>query len=448
MQEDVLLVQQALSGDKLAFCRLIQKYYKSIYAQILSLVHNHEDTEELTDDVFIKAYVSLSALKQPANFFMWLRQIAWNHSRNWLRQRENNCLPLDDVYDETEANLICDSAEDRLIHQEKLDKILEAIKALPEMDKSLMQDFYLEETPYETLQERYKITKPAINARLIRARKRIREQLRDLFSGIVIFSWHDTLRKMLSGGVEAVKISVKTKLIITGIAIIVVSGGTAMFIWHSHQSTMESPKVSVSQSAQNMLQQSSAKPIVAKNTKVIVADKPTNQEMEKAKEDETSKPIIDEHTDQAVKASVTSSDNLVEKAEQTVKDFLSACTAGDLQLYTSYFRGKAKALNAKLLEDWLASGNSLEGWRNTLTNDMSKLKIVNTKCITPDRAIVELIIGARYNENPRTGGTLYEYKTGDNYDIVIHYFYYVDRYNDGWYISDISAKADETEKEK
>jgi RNA polymerase sigma factor (sigma-70 family) len=242
MQDDVLLVQQALSGDKLAFCRLIQKYYKSIYAQILSLVHNPEDTEELTDDVFIKAYVNLSDLRQSANFHKWLRQIAWNHSRNWLRQRENNCLPLDDVYDETEAVFICDSVEDRLIHQEKLDRILGAIDTLPEMDKSLMQDFYLEETPYETLQERYKITKPAINARLIRARKRIREQLKDLFSGIVIFSWHDVLKKMLSGGVEAVKISVKTKLIVVGIAVIIVSGGTSLWMWHSHQSTQETPE--------------------------------------------------------------------------------------------------------------------------------------------------------------------------------------------------------------
>jgi len=61
MQEDVLLVQQALSGDKLAFCRLIQKYYKSVYTQILSLARNPDDTEELANDVFIKAYVNLSA---------------------------------------------------------------------------------------------------------------------------------------------------------------------------------------------------------------------------------------------------------------------------------------------------------------------------------------------------------------------------------------------------
>jgi RNA polymerase sigma factor (sigma-70 family) len=232
MQEDVLLVQQALSGDKPAFCRLIQKYYKSVYVQILSLVHNPDDTEELANDVFIKAYVNLSALRQPVKFHTWLRHIAQNHSRNWLRQRDNNCLPLDDVYDETQANFVCDSAEDVLIHQEKLDKIFEAIGTLSEMDKSLMQDFYLEEMPYETLQERYKISKPAINARLIRARKRIREQLKDLFSGIVIFSWQDVLKKVLSGGVEVVKIGSKAKVILIGIAAVLVLGGTGVILWH------------------------------------------------------------------------------------------------------------------------------------------------------------------------------------------------------------------------
>jgi len=68
MQDDALWVQQTLAGDRQAFGFLVRKYWRPIYAQILSVIHNHADAEELTNDAFIEAYLDLLSLKRPSSF--------------------------------------------------------------------------------------------------------------------------------------------------------------------------------------------------------------------------------------------------------------------------------------------------------------------------------------------------------------------------------------------
>ena len=95
MQEDVLCVKQTLDGDEQAFHRLIIKYYPAIHALILSWVKNPEDTEDLMQEIFLRAYQELDSLRHPEQFRLWLRQIARHQCQNWLR-KEKTFLQLDD----------------------------------------------------------------------------------------------------------------------------------------------------------------------------------------------------------------------------------------------------------------------------------------------------------------------------------------------------------------
>jgi RNA polymerase sigma-70 factor (ECF subfamily) len=147
MQDDALRVQQTLAGDRQAFGFLVRKYWRPIYAQILSVIHNHADAEELTNDAFIEAYLDLINLRRPSSFHNWLRQIARHRCLDWLRQRKETSLSLEDLSDEVEAYLYGDSVEDQLLRQEQTNKTLEAIGTLPEIDRCLMRDFYLKAEP-------------------------------------------------------------------------------------------------------------------------------------------------------------------------------------------------------------------------------------------------------------------------------------------------------------
>ena len=231
MQDEVLWLRQTLAGDRQAFNHLVRKYWKSIYTQNLSIIHNHADAEELTNDAFIEAYLDLPHLRRPSSFYSWLRQIARHRCQDWLRQRKEPCLSLEEIPNEIEEK----SAADQLIQQEKLLRTLEAIEALPEIDRSLMQDFYLEAEPYKTLQERYHLSKAGVKMRLFRARQKVKNQVEKVLLVFVSLS-RGRIGKLLimRGGLEVVKIAVKVKLITAGVVALLTLG--SILLWYSQES--------------------------------------------------------------------------------------------------------------------------------------------------------------------------------------------------------------------
>jgi len=279
MSEDTLLIQQTLAGDEQAFHHLAVKYQSAIYSLILSYVRNPDDAQEIMQDVFLKAYQGLSSLRQSERFRFWLYQLARNQCQDWKRKNQAEFQQLtdktaDDAY----------PVDELLILRETLARIMQAIDELPETEKQILKERYLDDSSYAEMQAKHGLSYKALNMRLLRAKQKVRARVEKLLAGIGIFSWHDALNKMLLGGVEAVKIGIKTKLIVAGIALIIILGGTGVFIWHSHQSTTDLSDNSVNQITQNVSKQIPAKSINAMNAKVTVADKTPEQETDESKE--------------------------------------------------------------------------------------------------------------------------------------------------------------------
>jgi RNA polymerase sigma factor (sigma-70 family) len=245
MLEDASLIQQTLAGDNQAFHLLMDKYQSAIYRLICFLVQNPDDAQELTQEAFLKAYKELGSLKQPERFGFWINQIARNLYQDWRRKNQVE-------FSELHENIIADTQhiDESLIFQETLAKVMQAINELPEIEKQLLKERYLDDSSYAELQEKHGLSYKALNMRLLRARQKVKARVEKLLAGVGIFSWQDALEKMLLGGAEAVKIGIKTKLIVTGIAVSIISGGTGIYLWHSHQSEQEMPNPVISQSGQ------------------------------------------------------------------------------------------------------------------------------------------------------------------------------------------------------
>ena len=260
MQEDVLLVRRTLAGDMPAFDHLVRKHYKSIYAQVLRIVRNSADADELTNDTFVKAYLGLSALNEPTSFSAWLSQIARHHCRNWRQRHPEPHLPLEEIPNEAGTRYLGDSVEDGLLWQERVERVLEAIESLPDIDRALMEDFYLDDVPYRTLQKRYYLSKAAVNMRLFRAREKVRKKLKELFSGVALVSWRSIAKNFLMrGGLEAVKIGIGTKLVTIGTTALIF-GGIGFLL--SRQRELPEPAVTrVAQTAPVIDRSSSNKPL-------------------------------------------------------------------------------------------------------------------------------------------------------------------------------------------
>ena len=95
--DDLYLIEKAKSGDYEAFEKLVSKYEAKVYTVAYRFFGNHEDACDLTQEVFIKVYKSLSDFRGDSNFMTWLYRITANACRDELRKRKSKCtISLDE----------------------------------------------------------------------------------------------------------------------------------------------------------------------------------------------------------------------------------------------------------------------------------------------------------------------------------------------------------------
>lgn len=238
--DDASLVKQTLDGNKQAFDSLVVKYNASIYKLILSWVKSHEDARDITQEVFINAYKELFSLREPEKFYHWLRQIAIHRCQNWKRGNYIVLFPLDESVISEEQ-----SPDESIILNETLSKIMEAIDRLPEIDKSLVKERYLEGSSYNTLSEKYGVSPRALAVRLLRIKQRIRIQLKGLLAMFPVLPYRKFIKKFIKGSafekgiaigvIESMKAAIVKDLIIWGTLSALVLGGSGFLLWEHYQ---------------------------------------------------------------------------------------------------------------------------------------------------------------------------------------------------------------------
>ncbi|MDQ1328738.1 MAG: polymerase sigma-70 factor, subfamily [Candidatus Poribacteria bacterium] len=324
MQKDDFLVQQTLAGEHEAFHRLIILYQADVYALVMSWVKNPEDAKELVQDIFLEAYRDLASLKQPERFYFWLRQIAKHRCQNW-QERKRQFVPLsEDIVAETP------SADETLILRETLAKMMQAIDELPETEKQLIKERYLDDSSYAELQAKHGLSYKALNMRLLRAREKVRESVKKALAGFGILTFRYSAEDILTKGVVAVKISLKVKIITIGVATVLILSGTGVIVWN-HQSTQDTLNIS-NQTLQQASQGSQGKLLPVKKA----VNKPISKSIEKSKE-EIDNVNVSEKADQ-------SKETVLQKTVESVE----TGSAEDLvQRYDKY-------MNSQESMDWSA----------------------------------------------------------------------------------------------
>jgi RNA polymerase sigma-70 factor (ECF subfamily) len=84
------LVVRARQQDVSAYDELIRRYQRKIYQLVYNMTSNREDAEDLTQDVFVKAYSALEHFKGDSSFYTWVYRIAVNRTINYLKKRKRN----------------------------------------------------------------------------------------------------------------------------------------------------------------------------------------------------------------------------------------------------------------------------------------------------------------------------------------------------------------------
>lgn len=134
-----------------AFNLLLRKYQQKIYWHIRRMVINHDDADDLVQDVFVKVWKNLQGFRNHSQLYTWLYRIATNECLTFLnRKKHQNNVSLDEVgYD------LSESLQDSVYfngNQAQL-KLQQAILTLPEKQRLVFNMKYFEELKYEEISE-------------------------------------------------------------------------------------------------------------------------------------------------------------------------------------------------------------------------------------------------------------------------------------------------------
>jgi len=181
-QDDFLLVERVLAGDRRAFESLVRRHERRVFRVTLAVLGNVEDAEEAMQDTFVKAFRHLGQFRKEARFSTWLTRIAVNQAIE-KRNARKNYVPL--VEAETTDTPITpkryepwrSNPEELYGKQEMHRMVEEAIQSLPEIYREAFVLRDVEGLTAEETADVLGITVPALKSRLLRARLLMREKL-------------------------------------------------------------------------------------------------------------------------------------------------------------------------------------------------------------------------------------------------------------------------------
>ncbi len=131
------------------FTQLVRKYQERLYWHIRRMVVEHEDTNDILQNVFIKVWKNLAGFREEANLYTWLYRIGTNEAITWMeQQKRRSSLSISDNED---------IFADKLTAQKNFDaskiewRLQQAIQSLPDKQKIVFSLRYYDEMPYEEM---------------------------------------------------------------------------------------------------------------------------------------------------------------------------------------------------------------------------------------------------------------------------------------------------------
>ena len=157
------------------FNLLVRAYQKKVYWLVRKMVIDHDDANDITQEVFVKIHRNISGFREDSKLFTWIYRIATNESLSFLRARRRRLfLPIHDVERELSGMIDSGMGMDGTEIEKKLQK---AILTLPEKQRLVFNMKYFDDLSYEEIAEITGTSVGALKASHHHAVKKIEEYL-------------------------------------------------------------------------------------------------------------------------------------------------------------------------------------------------------------------------------------------------------------------------------
>ena len=182
---DQEIIQQIVQGDRNMFRKIVEKYQSLVFRTCMGFLHDKNDADDLTQDIFIQVYQTLSRFKGEASLSTWINRIAVNASLNKIRKSSKSFIlqRLETVFSgdkSSEFNLQLsdnENPENILISDEHRHWVQKALNSLPENQRTAIVLSKYDDLSQKEIAEIMNTTEGAVEALIQRAKANLREKL-------------------------------------------------------------------------------------------------------------------------------------------------------------------------------------------------------------------------------------------------------------------------------
>ncbi|HBB47256.1 MAG TPA: hypothetical protein DCZ78_10645 [Blautia sp.] len=183
------LVQKARENDQEALTEIYKISSPAVYKTIRVLIKDEDTVYDILQDTYVKAFTRLDQLQNPDKLIPWLKMIANNLAKDWLKKskpvfftdiyggEELEDIPFEESIEDVRSELNPEMAMDQ---QEAKRLVMEILDHLPEDQRVVIGMFYYEEMSVKDIAQTLEVSENTVKSRLSYGRKKIKEQVLDL----------------------------------------------------------------------------------------------------------------------------------------------------------------------------------------------------------------------------------------------------------------------------
>ena len=180
-----MLIQAAMDGDQDAVSQLYNRTYNAVYQTVKSMIRDEDTVMDILQDSYVKAFQNMGQLRTPEMFPAWIKQIANNTAKDWLKRKkpilftelenEDGEMTLDFEDDRT------DNLPEEVIDQKETTRLVnEILDSLSDEQRVVVGLFYYQQLSVKEIAEMLDCSENTVKSRLNYARKKIKVEVEDL----------------------------------------------------------------------------------------------------------------------------------------------------------------------------------------------------------------------------------------------------------------------------
>ncbi len=177
--EEALLVRRVQDRDEMAFREIVERYQAKVFSIIYGILRNHNDAEDIAQQVFAKIYFSIRSFDFRSSLLTWIYKITVNECYDYLRKRKVRKLVYESDFSEEDSNRM-ENSEVASDHSRPVDQALaehdyvwKLLSKVSEEDQSLMLLKEVEGYSVEELAQMTGMNENTIKVKLFRARQKL-----------------------------------------------------------------------------------------------------------------------------------------------------------------------------------------------------------------------------------------------------------------------------------